>query len=257
MATGGPSAAGAAETDPSAAHHAVLLAGGPGMRIPPYTTQFPKPLVPLGQQHAVIEVVLRQLARQGFGRVSIAIGYLGELVQAYCGDGSAFGVPIDYWVEQEPLGTVGPLLEHLDDLPEHVLVMNGDTLTDLDCRELLCRHVASGAPLTVATCRRSDRTDFGVLETGGDGRIVSFSEKPVRSLTVSTGVYAVRRDVLGRYRPGAVMGFDDLVLDLIAAGDHPVAETFDGLWLDLGRAEEYEAANADWDRLSARLLAAD
>ena len=122
---------------------AVILAGGRGIRLRPYTTSFPKPLVPIGDEYAIVEIVLRQLRDQGFTEVTIAIGHLGTLIQAYCGDGSQWGLSIDYWSEEAPLGTMGPVVSNLASLPDDFLVMNGDVLTDLDYRAVLHGHVGS------------------------------------------------------------------------------------------------------------------
>ena len=141
----------------TASPRAVVLAGGVGTRLPPHSTEFPKPLVPLGGEQAVIEVVLRQLRRQGFARITLAIGNLGGLVRAYCEDGSRWGIDLDYWTEDVPLGTMGPVIQHLDEVPEHLIVTNGDVLTDLDRRAFLADHIRSGASLSVATSERSTK----------------------------------------------------------------------------------------------------
>ncbi len=235
--------------------HAVILAGGRGVRLRPYTTAFPKPLVPIGDEFAIIEIVLRQLRSRGFESVTIAIGHLGQLIRAYCGDGSQWGLEIGYWTEDEPLGTMGPVVANLDDLPEHFLVMNGDVLTDLDFRAVLDGHAASGDPLTVAIYDRTVLIDFGVLETG-DGHITAFREKPVEHFSVSMGIYAVSRETLRRYPAGGALGFDELVLDLLSAGTPPRVHPFDGYWLDIGRPDDYDRANDDWAALRSRFLPA-
>lgn len=237
--------------------HAVILAGGRGVRLRPYTTAFPKPLVPIGDEYAILEVVLRQLRRAGFRTVTIAIGHLGQLIRAYCGDGSQWGLSIRYWDEEVPLGTMGPIVANLDDVPEHFLVMNGDVLTDLDYAALLAGHIESGAPITVSTYARTVKIDFGVLEIGGPSgdRIVAFREKPIESFSVSMGIYALSRETLRRYTPGEALGFDELVLDLLAAGDAlPRVHPFDGYWLDIGRPDDYDTANEEWEALRPKLL---
>jgi mannose-1-phosphate guanylyltransferase len=236
--------------------HAVILAGGRGVRLRPYTTSLPKPLVPIGDEYAIVEVVLRQLAAQGFEEVTIAIGHLGQLIRAYCGDGSQWGVSIRYWSEDTPLGTMGPIVANLGDVPEHFLVMNGDVLTDLDYAGLLDGHVRSGAPLTVSTYERTVLVDFGVLDIGGPDhdRIVSFREKPNETFSVSMGVYAVSRDTLARYTAGEPLGFDELVLDLLDTDTPPRVSPFDGYWLDIGRPDDYDTANNEWPSLRQKLL---
>jgi NDP-mannose synthase len=236
--------------------HAVILAGGRGVRLRPYTTAFPKPLVPIGDEFAIIEIVLRQLRSAGFTGVTIAIGHLGQLIRAYCGDGSQWELDIQYWSEDQPLGTMGPIVSNLDDLPEHFLVMNGDVLTDLDYRAVFDGHTRSGAPLTVAANDRVVKIDFGVLDIGGAGdeHIVAFREKPVEHFSVSMGVYAVARETLRRYPAGEPLGFDELVLDLLGAGTPPRVHRFGGYWLDIGRPDDYDRANEEWDDLRSRLL---
>jgi NDP-mannose synthase len=233
--------------------HAVILAGGLGTRLRPFTTTLPKPLVPIGGEASILEIVIRQLAACGFASATLAIGHFGELIRAYVGDGSQFGLRIDYAEEEQPLGTVGPIVAVRERLPEHFLVMNADILTDLDYAALLTRHTGSAAPVTVATYSRQVQVDFGVLETDSD-RVVGFTEKPTLEYTVSMGVYALSRATLERYTPGHPIGFDGLMRDLLADGERPAAFPFDGYWLDIGRPEDYERANADWPMLRPRLL---
>ncbi|GAA4760064.1 nucleotidyltransferase family protein [Streptomyces sanyensis] len=233
--------------------HAVILAGGKGVRLRPYTTALPKPLVPIGDQHAILEIVLRQLAAAGFRSCTLAIGHLGEIIRAYVGDGSQWGMAIDYATEESPLGTMGPLLNLRDRLPEQFLVMNGDVLTDLDYADVLGRHTDSGAPLTIATYSRQVRIDFGVLTTD-DRRVVGFTEKPSLDYRVSMGVYGLSRATLDTYTPGLPLGFDELVLDLLKAETPPHAYEFDGYWLDIGRPDDYDRANAEFTSRKSLLL---
>ena len=233
--------------------HAVILAGGKGTRLRPYTTTIPKPLVPIGDESAILEIVLRQLARDGYRRITIAIGHLGELIRAYVGSGEQWGLQVDYAMEDKPLGTMGPVVAILDRLPESFLVLNGDVLTDLSYAALLDAHNASEAPLTIATYRRHVDVDFGVL-TVEAGSVVGFAEKPRLDYSVSMGVYAVSRSTLAGYRAGEPLGFDRLVLDLLAAGRNPASYAFDGYWLDIGRPEDYDRANAEFAKLRSVLL---
>ncbi|WP_405946450.1 sugar phosphate nucleotidyltransferase [Streptomyces sp. NBC_01622] len=233
--------------------HAVILAGGKGVRLRPYTTALPKPLVPIGDQHAILEIVLRQLATAGFTHVTIAIGHLGEIIRAYVGSGSAWGMDIDYATEESPLGTLGPLLTLREKLPETFLVMNGDVLTDLDYADMLHTHEESGAPLTIATYARKVHIDFGVLTTDLS-RVTAFTEKPSIDYRVSMGVYGVSRDTLDGYTPGLPLGFDELVLDLIRDQNQPHAYDFGGYWLDIGRPDDYDRANAEFTSRKSHLL---
>jgi NDP-sugar pyrophosphorylase family protein len=233
--------------------HAVILAGGRGTRLRPYTTTIPKPLVPIGDESAILEIVLRQLADNGIRRVTIAIGHLGELIRAYVGSGEQWGVEVDYATEARPLGTMGPVVALLDRLPEKFLVLNGDILTDLRFSAVLEAHTTSDAPLTIATYRRKVEIDFGVL-TVESGRVVTFREKPTLDYEVSMGVYALSRATLEPYPVGEPLGFDQLVLDLLAAGRMPAAYPVEGYWLDIGRPEDYDRANAEFAALRPRFL---
>jgi mannose-1-phosphate guanylyltransferase len=233
--------------------HAVILAGGKGVRLRPYTTSLPKPLVPIGEQYSILEIIMRQLSQHGFSSVTLAIGHLGQLIRAYVGDGQQWGLTVDYAMEESPLGTIGPLLMMQDRLPENFLVMNGDVLTDLDMGDLLRQHVRNQAALTVATFGRKVKIDFGVLRAQ-NGNIVEFTEKPTIDYRVSMGVYGVSKSALALYTPGLPLGFDELVLDLLGTERPPQEYQFDGHWLDIGRPDDYDRANAEFDVLRPVLL---
>lgn len=233
--------------------HAVILAGGKGVRLRPYTSCLPKPLVPIGDTYSILEIVLTQLSRQGFDTATLAIGHLGPLIRAFIGDGSRWDMKIEYQDEATPLGTIGPLLSFLDSLPEHFLVMNGDVLTNIDYGRLLQTHMAHRPPLTVATYKRDVRIDFGVLESAS-GHITEFREKPTLYYTVSMGVYGLSRATLASYPAGRPFGFDELVLDLLRQGLQPADYSFDGFWLDIGRPDDYDQANLRFEELKPLLL---
>ena len=232
--------------------HAIVLAGGKGTRLRPYTTTLPKPLVPIGDEFPILEIVIRQLALRGFVSATIAIGHQGHLIKAFVGDGSQWGLHVEYAEESEPLGTIGPVRQILDSLPEHFLVMNGDILTDLDYGALMRAHIGSGAPITVATYRRDVHVDFGVLDIEGD-RITGFREKPTLSYMVSMGVYGLSRATLTSYPPGA-FGFDTLMRDLVGRNPRPAMYPFTGYWVDIGRPEDYDRANEEFEELRGTLL---
>jgi NDP-mannose synthase len=234
--------------------HAVILAGGKGVRLRPYTTRLPKPLVPIGDEHSMLEIALTQLARCGFDRVTLTVGHFGELIRSYIGDGSRFGVDIDYTPPEEmPLGTMGPVLRVLDRLPEEFLIMNGDVLTDLDYSDLMRQHRESATPLTVATYQLQTRLEYGVLTTD-DGHVINFTEKPTIDYLVSMGVYACSRGTLASYTPGLPFGFDELMLDLLARGTPPRQYKFQGYWFDIGRPEDYDRVNAEFGVIRGALL---
>jgi NDP-mannose synthase len=233
--------------------HVVILAGGRGVRLRPYTTTIPKPLVPIGEEYAILDIILQQLRAQGFRQVILAIGHLGALIRAFASDGSRWGLKIDYIEEDKPLSTIGPVLNVLDRLPEHFLVMNGDVLTDLNYGQLLEDHKSAGVPLTVATYQRQVKIDFGTLESS-ENEIVSFREKPTLFYSVSMGVYAISRSALVDYPRNVPFGFDDLVLDLLGKRPLPRCYDFDGYWLDIGRPDDYDQANDRFEELKSRLL---
>ncbi|KUL27797.1 sugar phosphate nucleotidyltransferase [Actinoplanes awajinensis] len=233
--------------------HAVILAGGKGVRLRPYTTTLPKPLMPIGDHHAILEIVLNQLADCGFRSVTLAINHLGPLIRAFVGDGARWGLRVDYVEEDRPLSTVGPLFNIRDRLPEHFLVMNGDVLTDLDYGDLLHQHELSRCGLTVAIAERTHRVEFGVLDVESS-RIVGFREKPSLRYQVSMGVYGMSRSTLAPYQPGRSFGFDQLVLDLLARGERPDTYPFTGFWLDIGRPEDYDQVNRSFAELKPVLF---
>ncbi|MEN8182915.1 MAG: sugar phosphate nucleotidyltransferase [Myxococcota bacterium] len=233
---------------------AVILAGGKGTRLAPYTVAFPKPLMPLGDV-PILEVVVRQLRRQGFRRITLAVGHLAELLRAFFGDGSRFGIAIDYAQEDEPLGTAGPL-RRIADLDEHFLVMNGDLLTDLDYGAFLARHREEDNDATVGVYERQVKIDFGVIEHDDDLRIVGYREKPQLSYEVSMGVYAFSRRIVERI-PEGYFDFPDLVQDLIEGGGRIRCFPFDGFWLDIGRQDDYAQAIASFEAERTKFLPPD
>jgi NDP-sugar pyrophosphorylase family protein len=232
--------------------HAVILAGGKGIRLRPYTTALPKPLVPIGDHHVILEIILEQLARSGFTSATLAINHLGRLIRAFVGDGAAWGLDIRYVEETTPLSTCGPLFG-IPDLPEHFVVLNGDILTDLAFADLLDKHRFSGAPLTVATVTTRAKIDFGVLDIRQE-RICGFTEKPQMSYAVSTGIYAMSRSTIERYPAGLAYGFDQLILDLIREERYPANYEFTGYWSDIGRPEDYDEANQSFGTLRELLI---
>ena len=232
---------------------AVILAGGKGTRLRPFTTTIPKPIVPVGDM-AILEIIVRQLSVAGCDRITVTVGHLAELIMAFFGDGGKWGVRIDYSIEDKPLSTIAPL-KLISDLPEQFLVMNGDVLTDLSFADLYRTHVESGAIGTVATYERDVKIDFGVLGYQGDEhRIVAFTEKPVEHFSVSMGVYAFSRRILDLVPPGRPFGFDHLMGALIEANHDVRAYPFTGYWLDIGRPDDYDRANAEFEQLRDRFL---
>jgi NDP-sugar pyrophosphorylase family protein len=235
----------------------VILAGGKGTRLAPYTTVLPKPLMPLGDR-AILDVVVRQLAAYGFDDLVVAVGYLAHLIEAVFGDGSSHGVSIEYCLEEEPLGTAGPLAR-IGGLDDTFLVMNGDVLTSLDYANLYEVHREAGNVLTIATHRRVLRSEYGVLHLDGQARgqterVSGYEEKPEIAYTVSMGVYMLEPRALEHVPAEARFDIPDLVLALLDAGEPVGSFLYDGYWLDIGRHDDYEQALADYEQILPKLM---
>ena len=233
---------------------AVILAGGKGTRLRPYTTTLPKPLVPVGDQ-PILSIILRQLRAAGVTRVVLAVNHLAELIMAFFGNGEKFGLNVEYSVEDRPLGTIAPL-KLIQDLPENFIVMNGDVLSDLNYQALYCKHISNRPKLTIATYRRSVQVDFGVLDINARNQLTGFREKPTYELNVSMGVYVLNRAALDVVPDNQAFGFDDLVLQLLSRKQRVEAHPHEGYWLDLGRPDDYDRASADYPLLNTRCVGA-
>jgi NDP-sugar pyrophosphorylase family protein len=230
---------------PTPSTRAVILAGGRGTRLAPFTSVLPKPLMPVGER-AILELVVEQLEACGITDITFCVGYLAHLIQAVFDQRSNGHVQIRYVHEQSALGTAGPLrlVESLDD---SFIVMNGDVLTTLDVGELLRHHRQSGNVLTIATHERSIKIDYGVLHVGADGsRVQAYEEKPELFSAVSMGIYVMEPLVVEYVPPDTSFDFPDLVHALLR-DDQPVgAYRHDGIWFDIGRQDDYEQAVALW-----------
>lgn len=224
---------------------AVILAGGRGTRLQPYTTVFPKPLMPIGE-HPILELVVRQLARHDFRDITLAVGHLAELIMAYFGDGARWGVHLRYSREEQPLGTAGPLSLLKAQLSRPFLVMNGDLLTDLDLRELMDFHASRGGVATVALARRSVQIDFGVVHVDDQQKLTGWLEKPELSYLVSAGIYVFDPAVLEYVPVGERFDLPQLVMQLVESGEQVNTYIHEGYWLDIGRPEDYQRANQDF-----------
>jgi NDP-sugar pyrophosphorylase family protein len=226
----------------------VILAGGRGRRLEPYTSVLPKPLMPIGNR-SILEILVHQLADAGFHNLTFSVGYLSHLIRAVFENGPGERVDITWVQEAEPLGTAGPL-RLVEGLDETFVAMNGDLLTTLDIGALLDHHNSSNNVLTIATHQRKSEIDYGVLHLGlGDEsqRVVSFEEKPSLTWNVSMGIYAMEPEVLSRISAVGPCDIPDLVRALLEEGLRVGAFTHDGLWLDIGRHEDYEKAVELWE----------
>jgi NDP-mannose synthase len=224
---------------------AVILAGGKGTRLLPYTTVLPKPLMPIGDM-PILEVVLRQLKAAGVSRVTMAVGHLAELLQAFFGAGKRLGLPIDYSMEEKALGTVGPLTL-IDGLDDTFIVMNGDILTTIDYVDLLRHHRESGATCTIASYVRNVKIDFGVIETNDIGMLTGYVEKPQFDYRVSMGIYVFEPAALAYLKMGEYCDFPDLIKTLIADSRKVASYAFTGYWLDMGRPDDYARAVEEFE----------
>lgn len=224
---------------------AVIMAGGRGTRLQPYTMVLPKPLVPVGE-YPIMEIVIRQLAYYGFERVIIAVNHQAELIETYFGNGSKLGIQIEYSLETKPLSTIGPL-KLMKKLPDNFLVMNSDILTDLDYSELLEVHEKNGDLYTISAYKRVQKVEYGVLYEN-NGILYDFTEKPKMDFLVSMGVYAVSKKILDYIPDNTFFGFDQLMHSLIQDNQRVKVKVHEGYWLDIGRPDDYQIATSEFEK---------
>ena len=223
---------------------AVILAGGKGRRLRPYTTVLPKPMMPIGEK-PILGIIIEKLAQSGITDVIITVGYLAGIIQAYFGDGKKFGVNITYFVEKEPLGTAG-CLSVIEDLQDEFIVMNGDIFTSLDFNDLVAYHRRMGNPVTICSYKKEIQLTLGVLELAGS-TVQDYIEKPRYTFDVSTGMYAMNRKVVGHIPKNQYFDFPTLIKRLIVAKEPISVYAFEGEWYDIGREEDYRAILEKFD----------
>ena len=231
---------------------AVILAGGKGQRLVPYSRIIPKPLMPIGDM-PILEIMLRQMKHGGFNNVVLAVGYLATLLQTFFSDGSRLGLNISYSFEEEPLGTAGPLSQ-LEGLDSACLVTNGDILTTLKFNDLVQYHKAQSAALTIAMHKRKSTIDLGIIQCDGNNRVVGYTEKPTYNFLVSMGIYMFDPRVLSFIPYKKHLDFPDLILRLLDSDEKVVGYPFDGYWQDLGRSDDYTKATEDFDKMRTQFL---
>jgi len=234
---------------------AVVLAGGKGTRLAPYTRVLPKPLMPIGEM-PILEVILRQMKTAGVDNVILTVGHLSELLRAFFQDGHQWGLQIEYSYEECPLGTAGPLAL-IDGLDDTFLVTNGDVLTTMHFSDLINFHQQQQASATIAVHHRQVNIDLGVIQWDGSPQITGYIEKPTYDYCVSMGVYVFEPEVLAYIPRGQYLDFPDLVLRLIAAGEKVVGFQYEGYWQDLGRPDDYERATQDFEKTRSQFLPQD
>lgn len=209
----------------------VMLVGGRGSRLDPYTRILPKPLFPIGDK-PIAEILVHQLQAAGFDEIIMCLGYLADLIKLYFHDGRNYGLKIRYSLETEPLGTAGPL-RLVNNLEDDVLVINGDELTTLDFRALYEHHVAMKADMTVAVQAKAVSSSFGVLEIK-DGQVTAYSEKPTINYWASMGIYVVNKRVLSLIPENKPFDMPDLVQGLLKEAAKVTSYESRDLWFDIG-----------------------
>jgi NDP-sugar pyrophosphorylase family protein len=230
----------------------VILAGGKGTRLQPYTTVLPKPLMPVGQ-YPILEILLRQLSEQGFRDVTLAVGHLAGIIQAYFKEGRDWGLDITYSYEATPLGTAGPIAK-LAQTDRSRLVLNGDLLTTVNFGAIVRHHYETGAMATIGTTRRIETVQFGVIESEANGQITEYREKPNLDYLVSMGIYVFAPQVRDFIPPGVKFDFPDLVQRLLANNKRVVGYETTSYWKDIGRPDDYEQANIDFPAMESHFL---
>ncbi|MCT7601885.1 sugar phosphate nucleotidyltransferase [Aliarcobacter butzleri] len=234
---------------------AVILAGGKGTRLRPYTVVLPKPLMPIGE-YPILEVIIRQLKQHGFSHITMAVNHQAEIIKAFFGDGSKWDIKIDYSLEEKALSTMAPL-KLINDLPDNFLVMNGDILTDLNYKEFYESHVKNNNIFTISAYQREVKSEFGVLELDNQNTLVGFKEKPIQKYDVSMGIYMVSKRAVEYIPENTFYGFDHLMVDLMNDNQEPKVKRFDGYWLDIGRPDDYEIAINIFEKEKERFLKED
>lgn len=221
---------------------ALILAGGKGTRLRPYTTVLPKPLMPVGD-YPVLEILLRQLKNAGVTEVILAVGYMSQLFQAFFQDGSRYGININYSFEEHSLGTAGPIALVIDKLQGDFLVMNGDLLTTLNYNDLFSFHKKINAAATIGLFKREVKIDFGVIETDSDSKLVRYIEKPTYKFDVSMGVNVMNKKAVEPYlKAGEYLDMPQLMMRLHNDGNPVYCYNEACFWLDIGRVDDYQAA---------------
>ena len=224
----------------------IILAGGRGIRLDPFSRILPKPLFPIGDK-PIAEILVHQLQLAGFNEIIMCLGYLADLIKLYFQDGSYYGLSIRYSVETEPLGTAGPL-RMVSDLEENFLVINGDELTTLDFRALFEHHLAMKADMTVAVQKKSVSSSFGVLEIT-DGQVTAYSEKPTINYWASMGIYVINKRILSLIPENECFDMPDLVQRLLSEHAQVVSYESQDLWFDIGTMADLEKAKEEFKHL--------
>jgi NDP-mannose synthase len=225
----------------------IILAGGKGTRLKPYTTVLPKPLMPIGDM-PILEIVVKQLKFYGCTKIIMAVGHLKELLMSFFNSGKRWDLDIKYSFEDKPLGTAGPLkLIDPDDIEDNFIVMNGDVLTDLDYGKFFEFHKNNNALCTIATYQKPVKISLGVLELT-DGVLTNYIEKPTLNYTVSMGVYAFKKETLNYIPKNEFFDFPDLIKKLIKEEKKVASYLFNNFWLDIGTPSDFDIATETFEQ---------
>ena len=231
---------------------AIILAGGLGTRLRTYTIVLPKPLMPIGS-YSILEVIIRQLVQHKFNHITLAVNHQADIIKALFKDGSRFGIKIDYSLEKNRLGTIGPL-KLINDLPENFLLLNGDILTDLNFEEFYTHHIENNRIFTIASKLREENIDYGVLEVDEEFCLENFKEKPKVNYQVSMGVYMMNKKIVSFIPDETYYGFDNLMLYLLKENKKVKIFPHDGYWLDIGRPDDYLKATDEFEKMKSIFL---
>ena len=223
---------------------AVILAGGLGTRLRPFTQVIPKPLLPIGDQ-SVLEIQIERLRTHGFDEIFLATSYKAEYIRKFFGDGSQYGVKITISKEEEPLGTAGPLSLLRQHLDEPFVLMNGDVLSLVDFGKMYEFACRTETALTVGLKRWITPFAFGRIEFDGDF-VRSVEEKPDMVSHILAGIYVLTPDALRRIPNGEYFGLDQLIHGMLADGDPVAKYEIHEYWLDIGQIDDYEKAQAEF-----------
>jgi len=231
---------------------AVILAGGKGSRLRPYTKVLPKPLVPL-DDFPIAEIIIRQLKHYGLKNIVISTGHLAELIETYFGDGRRWGVRIQYVRESKALGTAGAL-KLVKQLADQFLVINGDTLTSVNFKKLMALHKVKKSMATIVVRERVVKTDFGVIEHDRKNMFLDYIEKPEHRSVVSTGINVLNRECQDFIKRNESLGMPELMLRIKASKKPIYCHKTKEIWLDLGRSDDLEKAHGVFRRNKKKFL---
>lgn len=224
---------------------AIILAGGKGTRLRPYTVVLPKPLMPLGE-FPILEIIIKQLTHHGFDHITMAVNHQADIIKAFFGNGEKWNIKIDYSLEDKPLSTMGPL-KLIKDLPDNFLIMNGDILTDIDYGKFYNDHCSQGNIFTISSAKRVQISEYGVLIKDENQKLIDFKEKPKENFLVSMGIYMAGKGILDIIPSDQAYGFDHLMLELIKQKRYASIVEHNGYWLDIGRPDDYEQAIEEFE----------